>query len=649
MKKNSGLKIRRKQRLNAEFEVFFTLSFDLICIFDTKGTLLKVNFEMEKTLGLSSGGLVGGQFLDFVKPEDKTKTRKAIANLERGEEVGGLVNRCLCRDNAFRYMEWRLRLIGEGLVFAAARDISAQKTAAAALRASERNYREIFDSTSEAIFIHDAGSGRILDVNEAMLKMYGYSRKKDVMAGNIGDLSASDNSFSEESAQEVIARTLQEGPQTFEWLAKRKDGQCFWTEISMKKTEIGGQGRILAVVRDISERKKASEERERLQASLIQVQKMESIGRLAGGVAHDFNNMLQVILGYTDLALSKSQLDDIIHDYLLEIKAAARHSAELTSQLLAFARRQSVNTKILQLNEILAGMLNMLQRLIGEEIELLFKPGADLWLVKVDPFQVEQILANLLVNSRDAISGHGKVTIETGNVVFAEDTCRPDKEFFQGDFVLLTVSDTGSGFTREALEHLFEPFFTTKQVGRGTGLGLAMVYGIVKQNKGWINVESNPGQGSRIKIYLPRQMLLSEKEVEQTTVQNDIDEYSGLGTVLMVEDEEAILDLGRDVLESYGYKVLVAATPMEGLDLAQNYAGKIDLLITDVIMPGMNGLELQKKIQLIRPTVRVLFISGYPIEVMAQRGILESGVNFLPKPFTVKSFAAKVAEILRRS
>lgn len=390
-------------------------------------------------------------------------------------------------------------------------------------------------------------------------------------------------------------------------------------------------------------RKASERKRELLEGQLIQAQKMESVGRLAGGVAHDYNNMLSVIIGYAELAMEKVDPNDPLYADLVEILSAAKRSTNITRQLLAFARQQTIAPIVLDLNDTVESMLKMLRRLIGEDIDLAWLPGADVWPVKIDPAQVDQILANLCVNARDAIAGVGKVTIETKNSSFDEAYCADHKGFAPGEYVLLAVSDDGRGIAPETLDKIFEPFFTTKGLGKGTGLGLATVYGIVKQNNGFINVYSEPENGTTIKIYLPRhtgQTVAAHPEIAEESPSSRGE------TVLLVEDDGSILKLGRTILESLGYTVLTAATPGEAMHLAKKHAGEIHLLVTDVVMPEMNGRDLANQLQSLCPDLKVLFMSGYTANVIAHRGVLEEGVCFMPKPFSQKDLAVKVREAL---
>lgn len=395
--------------------------------------------------------------------------------------------------------------------------------------------------------------------------------------------------------------------------------------------------------RFITERKRAEEEREKLQGQLAQAQKMESVGRLAGGVAHDFNNMLGVIIGHTELALEQVEQTQPLYVSLVEIRKAAQRSTELTRQLLAFARKQTVTPKVLDLNNTVEGMLNMLQRLIGEDIELAWRPGKDIGLIKMDPSQIDQILANLCVNARDAIMNTGMVAIETDSAAFDEVYCEEHPGFVPGEYVLLAVNDDGCGMDRDTLDKLFEPFFTTKPMGKGTGLGLATVYGIVKQNDGFINVYSEPGHGTTFKIYLPRcatkDALMPKEELARPVA-------GGQETILLVEDEPGILKMTLKMLERQGYTVLAASTPGGAMSQAAQYKGEIHLLMSDVIMPEMNGRDLAKDLLSIYPDLKLLFMSGYTADVIAHHGVLEEGVHFIQKPFSINDLAAKVREVL---
>jgi PAS domain S-box-containing protein len=410
-------------------------------------------------------------------------------------------------------------------------------------------------------------------------------------------------------------------------------------------SEIAGDlAYALSVLQMAKDRKDSERNRQSLEAQLLQAQKMESVGRLAGGVAHDYNNMLSVISGYTELALEKVAPGDPLHDDLKEIQKAAWRSAEITRQLVAFARKQTIAPKVLDLNDTVEGMLKMLRRLIGEDIDLAWLPDAALWPVKMDPAQIGQIMANLCVNARDAISAVGKITIETDNVILDEAYCADHPGFAPGQYVLLAVSDDGCGMDEETREMIFEPFFTTKGLGKGTGLGLATVYGIVKQNDGFINVYSEPEKGTSFKIYLPRHAGV-DKEVATESIgaipagRNE--------TVLIVEDEPTIMKVGEKILKSLGYRVLAAGKPSEAIRLAQENAGRIHLLLTDVVMPEMNGRELAQRLETLCPDIKTLYMSGYTSNVIAHQGVLDFGVNFIQKPLFINDLALKIRAALQ--
>jgi two-component system, cell cycle sensor histidine kinase and response regulator CckA len=413
------------------------------------------------------------------------------------------------------------------------------------------------------------------------------------------------------------------------------------------QAQIGPSGkatRLYGSLQDITANKRAEEEREKLQTQLSQAHKMESVGRLAGGVAHDFNNMLGVILGHTEMAIEQVPQTHPMHADLEEVRKAAKRSADLTRQLLAFARKQTVTPVLLNLNDAVSGMLKMLQRIIGEDIDLRWVPGNGLYPVKMDPSQLDQILVNLCINARDAIGdAGGRVTIETQPSTIDENYCEAHAGVIPGDYTLLAVSDNGEGMGQETLSHLFEPFFTTKKIGEGTGLGLATVYGIVQQNRGVINVYSEAGRGTTFKIYLPRQAPAADPAVDGSPGPA---QARGSETILLVEDEPAILRMTMMMLERMGYTVLGANTPGEAIRLAEDYSGHIQLLMTDVVMPEMNGRELAKRLLQIHPELKCLFMSGYTANVIAHHGILDNGLHYIQKPFSKKELSLRVLEAL---
>jgi PAS domain S-box-containing protein len=514
------------------------------------------------------------------------------------------------------------------------------------LRLKERRLSLAISATADAVWEWNVESGQTY-YSPRWYEMLGYSNEQFPMTFEAWKSLVHPEDFAH-ALQKIDTALAKHGGTGFEteFRMRNRDGSWNWILARGNVVERDAEGRPLLMSgtnTDITERKLAEDEKAKLQTDLLQAQKMESVGRLAGGVAHDFNNMLGVIIGNAELALNNISSADQAHGNLQEIVKAAERSANLIRQLLGFARKQTISPIVLDINGTVASMLKMVRRLIGENIELLWKPGRELWPVKADPTQIDQVLANLCVNARDAIAGVGSVLIETGNASLDDNFCRAHPGAYPGDYIRLTVSDDGCGMEKEVLDNLFEPFFTTKQVGRGTGLGLATVYGIVKQNNGYIEVCSQPGCGTTFHAYLPRTHVpISEEQPSQEPHKS----LRGTETVLLVEDEDSILQLSMRILEQHGYLVLTAHNPSDALELAKGYSGKIDLLLTDVIMPGMNGKEFTEKLGTFKAGFRCIFMSGYTDDVIAQHGGLDKGVHFLQKPFSIQNLAAKIREVL---
>ena len=402
---------------------------------------------------------------------------------------------------------------------------------------------------------------------------------------------------------------------------------------------------LATVARDLTERYEAERQKERLETRLVQAQKMEALGRLTGGIAHDFNNSLTVILGYAAMLSSSSRLNDKERTAVKAIGDAGVRSRDMIGQLLGFSRQQIIAPRPLDLNRQIAGSQTILARLLGEDIELDVFPGLDLWSVMLDATQVHQVLMNLGANARDAMPDGGKLTLETSNIVIDEIYAGNDPVAQPGEYVLLAVGDTGVGMDEATIAQVFEPFFTTKQSGEGTGLGLATVYGIVRQNHGFINVYSEPGHGSTFKLYFPRFAGVAEAPAEHTPQRVPL-AGRGKGTILLVEDDDLVRDMTADTLVYLGYTPLVASNPQHALEICRNPATSIDLVISDVVMPGMKGTDLRDRMVELRPGLRVLFVSGYTSNVIVRHGILKPGVDFLQKPFSVEGLAAKIEELL---
>jgi PAS domain S-box-containing protein len=520
-----------------------------------------------------------------------------------------------------------------------AREIEEHKQTEAALRREQLFSKKIIESLPGIFYLYTYPELRLILWNREHESLLGYG-VGEIAGRHITEWHVPESENAILNAIEVV---MTQGSASVEASLLRKDGSSVPFILTGIKFEVQGQRYLMGLGIDITDRKRAEAEAEKLQVQLTQGQKMESVGRLAGGIAHDFNNMLGVILGYSELALERVEAGQPMYLALQGIQQAAQRSADLTRQLLAFARKQTVAPKVLDLNETVAGMLNMLRRLIGENIDLAWLPSEGLWPIKMDPTQIDQVLANLCVNARDAIGDTGKVTIETGNVFVDEAYCADHAGSVHGEYVLLAVNDNGRGMDHETLSHLFEPFFTTKEMGKGTGLGLATVYGIIKQNYGFIDVYSEPGQGTTFKMYLPRYVAkyerLSESEAAKPAA-------PGHETILLVEDEPMVLELTEVMLKNLGYTVLPAVSPGEAIRLAREHAGEIHLLMTDVVMPEMNGRDLARNLLSLYPDLKRLFMSGYTADVIAHHGVLEEGVQFIQKPFTMQDLAAKIRYVL---
>jgi len=520
-----------------------------------------------------------------------------------------------------------------------AREIEEHKQTEEALLREQLLSKSIIESLPGIFYLYTYPELKLILWNREHESLLGYGMG-EIEGRHITDWHAPEF---EDAILKAIDEVMTKGRASIEAHLQTKDGRPLPLLLTGIRFETQGQLYLMGIGIDITERKRAEAETEKLQNQLTQAQKMESVGRLAGGVAHDFNNMLGVILGYTEIALKKIEADQPMYSALRGIQQAAQRSADLTRQLLAFARKQTVAPKVLDLNETVASMLIMLRRLIGENIDLVWLPDESLGAIKMDCTQIDQILANLCVNARDAIGDTGRITIETGNVVFDEAYCASHVGFIPGEYVVLMLSDNGCGMDRETISHLFEPFFTTKEMGKGTGLGLATVYGIVKQNNGFVNVYSEIGLGTTFKIYLPRHKAKDEKLPEP---EGAAPVTTGHETILLVEDEPMILEMTTVMLELQGYTVLPANSAGEAISLAREYADEIHLLMTDVVMPEMNGRDLARNLFPLYPHLKRLFMSGYTANVIAHHGVLDEGVHFLQKPFTMQDLAAKIRAVL---
>ena len=516
-----------------------------------------------------------------------------------------------------------------------AQSLKARELAEESLRESERRYRLLLESNSDSIYVLDR-DWRFVVVNDATVRDMNIS-KDTLLGAKIADVFPGIETIPFFKKFESVMKTRKSDLVTGEY-SFCKDRMGYY-EIIIDPVPEG----IMCVSRDITDRRLAQEAREKMHSRLMEKQKMESLGRLAGGIAHDFNNMLSVILGHSELIQNAKDIPAHIRSSTAEIRQAAKRSAELTRQLLTFSKNQPADPKILDLNKAISGMLKMIRHVIGEDTDLQWLPGNSLGMVKMDPAQLNQIMMNLCVNARDAIKGVGRIDIATKSVLIEESFCLDKTNLIPGNYVILTVTDNGMGMKEDILENLFEPFFTTKEPGKGTGLGLTIVQSIVSQSNGHIELFSELGQGTEFQIYLPSYFAAETGEVERelSTVIPP-----GKEVILVVEDERSILEMAQRMIERLGYQVLSADLPSEALQLVTDYPGRIDLVLTDVIMPEMNGKELVEKLTGIRPDLKVVFMSGYSSDVFVDRGVVGDQIIFLQKPFSLSELAVKLRSVL---
>jgi len=614
-----------------------------LAVVDGQGTILDVN-EAWRRFARSNGGgdeSVWGPGASYFRNDTRDNpTYEGIRCVQDGRLPSFEVEYPCHSPTEERWFSMRVQpFLGRpGTVLVAHFDVTVLKRAEGRLQESEMRMSALLNAVPDLMFTLDA-EGNFIDAHapdEALL----YRPREEFMGRHLREVLPPDVAAATLAHVEEIHQRGETSPYCYE---SSHGGEKRYFECRMVPCS-GDQ--VLAMVRDITDRRRAETEGETLQAQLLQAQKMESIGRLAGGVAHDFNNMLCVIIGLGDLLLSRTDPAHPFHAHLTEIHKAAERSSNLTRQLLAFARRQAIAPRILDLNPTVEDMFKMLRRLIGEDIELTWTPGPDLWRVRLDPSQIDQILANLCVNSRDAIRDVGTIHISTRNRTVLESQCLNRPGLAPGDYVLLTVSDDGQGMDEATRKLIFEPFFTTKEVGKGTGLGLATVYGIVKQNRGWIEVASQPGRGTAVTIYLPRDVGQAEPQRLEGPA---LGPGQGRETILLVEDEPAILAMATDMLRELGYLILPAATPAEALHLAEGCRERIDLVLTDLVLPIMNGRDLARALRALHPEARTLFMSGYAAGDSLDAAVRDDGAPFLQKPFSLKELEHKVREALGAS
>ncbi|MGH7293995.1 MAG: response regulator, partial [Polyangiaceae bacterium] len=514
----------------------------------------------------------------------------------------------------------------------------ARRRAEAEVQASELRHRALFERSPLPMWVYDTETLRFLAVNEAAVALYGYEAH-EFHEMTMADVCASD---SEPSLRQGGLASASLRVTTGVESHRKKNGAVVLVEKTAHTFVLDGRPSRLVVAKDVTERIEAEESLRKAEAQLRQAQKMEAVGRLASGVAHDFNNVLSVILSYAELMLGDLPEGDPMRAEVTEIAAAGQRAAALTRQLLLFSRQQAVEPRVLDLNQVVAGMGNMIRRLLGADVELTLLPAPDTGKVVADPGHVEQILMNLTVNARDAMPDGGKLTVETRNVVLDDEYVRGHHGVRPGRHVMLAVTDTGCGMDRETQARIFEPFFTTKERGKGTGLGLSTVFGIVKQAGGHIWVYSEPGSGTTFKVYLPRSDAAERRPSSAPPVATE----RGTETILLVDDDNPLRSVACDGLRRLGYRVLEASNGGEAILICEQHEATIHLLLTDVVLPRMSGRQLARRIALQRPGIAVLFMSGYTDEAILQHGVLESGAAFVQKPVTPELLGRRVREVL---
>jgi two-component system, cell cycle sensor histidine kinase and response regulator CckA len=602
-------------------------------VMDLERRTIASNLAFERMLGYSDAELAEMQPTDYTRPEDEALERELFEELVDGRREHYDLEKCyVAKDGRTVWGHVSASLIRDAdgrpkFGIAMVEDTTEQKLAEESLRQSEERYRELFENANDMVFTLDL-EGRFTAINRAGERITGY-RRAELLGRPMRELLA-------DPSCELIPSEGEASAYECELVAR--DGRRVPLEVASRLTGTGGEtDGVQGVARDVSERLALEEQ-------LRQAQKMEAVGQLAGGVAHDFNNLLTAISGYSEFALARLEGDDPkLRSNIHEIKRSAERASALTRQLLAFSRKQILQPTLLRPDELVGGLDELLRRLIGTHIEILTLSRPGLGLVRVDPGQLEQVILNLVVNARDAMPGGGKLTIETANVDLDDAEARAYDGAEPGAYVMLAVHDTGAGIDNTALARIFEPFFTTKEQGKGTGLGLATVYGIVQQSGGFVTVESEVGSGSSFRVYLPR--LEEEITPRESADDDDGGLAEGSETVLLVEDEAVVRDLLREVLETTGYRVLEAVDGVDALDVAGEHAGTIDLLLTDVVMPKMSGRDLAERFRGLRPDTKILYTSGYN-DALADNGVLAPGTEFLQKPFTFAELTNKVRHVL---
>jgi PAS domain S-box-containing protein len=624
---------------------FFDLCSEMLCIVGSdRRWVLAANPAFCRAFGYEASELQSRTFQDLVHVDDRAAVDEAFAAaFSSGRDIV-VVSRHRCRDDAYLPVEWRGRVGPEsGILYLIGADVTERRMAEHARHELTSRYEALFENAAQGILWIDV-AGRILSFNAMAERIFGY-RREEMVGKKLEVL------MPEKLAETHGQRRRQyfENPHSrpmglgMDLVARRKDGSEFPVEISLSHIATAGGTVAVAFMNDVSERRRSENERQKLERSLEHATKMEAVGRLAGGIAHDFNNLLTALSGFAEVVLDELPEDHPLYQGAKETLKTCQRSASLVRRLLAVSRRQMLQPEVVDLNPKIAEIEKMLRSVLGEDVDLLVKLQPGLGFVRADQSQIEQVILNLVVNARDAMPTGGRLVIETASVDVDPGFLDPHLGLKPGPYVLISISDTGSGMDRETLKHIFEPFFTTKERGKGTGLGLATVYGIVTQSEGKIWAESWPGKGTTFRIYLPR--ITRSGEPETTTTPSESGNR-GSETVLVVEDENAVRLVAVGSLRKAGYHVLEASDGDEALLVASNHEGPIHLVLTDVLMPGIHGPALVKRLEERRPGIRALYMSGHADDALLHHGILEGGLSFLEKPFNRNELTKKVRQVL---
>lgn len=643
--------ITARKKIDENYKNVWESALDGMRLTDKNGVITKVNQAFCKMVGLDSDELEGQSISSIYQNDSEyiiNKHRERFRNRSIPEKV---VDKFHLHNGQIRWFEVVNSFVdfpGEDeQVLAIFRDVTEQKQIETALKRSKSRFKRLFEDLGDAVFvtqIRGQNNGKILEVNKAAVNQTGYSRKELLSMNIVADLTIASSS---KVSLEYIKGQLSQGNKVSTIEKKiKKDGTEYWTEVVITPIDFNGKEACLSINRDITERIKAKQEKEKLQQQLLQTQKLESVGRLAGGVAHDMNNMLSPILGYGQMLQNLFEDDSREKKYIKNILKAGSSAQELVRQLLAFSRKQELKMEPVNLNKIIRGFEKLLQKTIHEDIDIRYTLEDSIPRIKGDKGQIEQIIMNLAVNAQDAMPDGGKLKIETGTKELDYQYSATNKDFEPGSFIYLKVSDTGGGMDKETQNKIFEPFFSTKGKD-GTGMGLSTVYGIIKQHSGDITVESEINEGSTFTVYFP--VHSKNKTKSKKDVKGIADNFEGQETILVAEDNQGTLELAEELLTNLGYSVIIAMNGQEALQKVIDQDIIIDLLITDIVMPGMNGKQLQKKLISKFPDMQTIFISGYTDKVISGYDLLDKDINFIRKPFDVNNLAGEIRDILDKS